>query len=140
MADRAAEGVDRLLATVSAWARLEPNVRGVALVGSHARGRARPGSDVDLVILTQKPEGLAREPSWLHAFGQATSVSQEDWGRVTSLRARYRGGLEVEFGLTDPSWAAVPVDEGTRRVVGDGIRVVYDPDGAFARLLAALAS
>src|SRR3954471_5636554 len=34
----------------------DPTVRGVILFGSHARGNARPGSDVDLVILVERDQ------------------------------------------------------------------------------------
>jgi len=34
--------------------------------------------------------------------------------------------------------ATLPVDVGTRRVVTDGIRVVFDPDGVLAQLVAAV--
>lgn len=132
------EPVERLLDAVAAWARGVAAVRGVALVGSHARGAARPDSDVDLVILARRTGPLVRDRSWLGAFGEVASVTEEDWGRVTSLRVVYDDGIEVEFGLTDPGWVDVPIDEGTRRVATDGIRVLYDPDGSFAQLLLAL--
>jgi hypothetical protein len=43
----------------------------------------------------------------------------------------------VEFGLTTPSWAALPLDAGTARVLIDGCRVVTD-DGVIAAALASL--
>ncbi len=39
------------------WTRGGADVVGGALVGSHARGEARPDSDVDLMIVTTSPEG-----------------------------------------------------------------------------------
>ncbi len=128
-----------LLEAVVGWAREDPAVRGVALVGSHAREAARPESDVDLVVLARRPEELVRDPAWVARFGEVGSIAEEDWGRVTSLRVFYRDGPEVEFGLTDPGWADAPPDEGTRRVVMDGLRLLYDPDGCYARLLLAVA-
>jgi hypothetical protein len=50
----------------------------------------------------------------------------EDYGKVTSLRLWYRNGPEVEFGLTTPDWAAPPLDEGTRRVITDGMVVLQE--------------
>ena len=39
------------------------------------------------------------------------------------------------MGIASPSWASTdPVDEGTRRVVEDGMRIVYDPDRLLVRL------
>jgi hypothetical protein len=38
-------------------------------------------------------------------------------------------------GITALAWASTdPVDEGTRRVVTDGLRVLYDPEDIFAGL------
>jgi predicted nucleotidyltransferase len=127
--------IESLLRDVRAWASSESLVEAVALVGSHARGDARPDSDVDLVLLSSEPEALLREREWLTRFGVVESVVSEDWGRVTSLRVFYANGVEVEFGVAGPDWAADP-DEGTRRVVEDGFAVVWDPRGLLAPLRA----
>ena len=39
----------------TAWAASQPDIVAVGLAGSHARGAARPDSDVDLVILSTDP-------------------------------------------------------------------------------------
>jgi hypothetical protein len=52
-------------------------------------------------------------------------------------RVRLRSGLIVEFGLSTPSWAGVPLDEGTARVLSDGCRIVVD-DGTMAAALASI--
>lgn len=51
------------------------------------------------------------------------------------MRAFYDSGLEVEYGFATPDWAALPLDAGTRRAVADGVKVLYDPEGIFARML-----
>jgi hypothetical protein len=123
---------------VRRWAASVPAVRAVALAGSHASGRARPDSDVDLVVLCDDPGRLVADRTWLGVFGEAAAVSVEDWGAITSLRVRYAGGLEVEWGLGRPSWAATaPLDAGTAGVVAGGFRPLYDPEGLLAALLAA---
>ncbi len=119
---------------VVVWAEAEGGVAGVALVGSHARGEARPDSDVDLMLLAPNPQHFTENPVWLLRFGSVASCDTEDWGPVTSLRVFYEAGLEVEYGFATPAWAALPVDAGTRRVVSDGMRVLYDPDGIFGAL------
>jgi Nucleotidyltransferase domain len=53
--------VERLLERAVAWARRQPDIRGLALVGSWARGNARADSDVDLVVLTTGTHGVVRE-------------------------------------------------------------------------------
>jgi predicted nucleotidyltransferase len=128
--------VNALLSEIVRWAEAVP-VLGVALVGSHARGEARPDSDVDLVILVEDV-GSMLAGSWVVAFGVVASTRIEDYGALTSLRVVYADGLEVEFGFARPSWADVPLDEGTRSVLADGVRVLYDPDDLFARAMAAL--
>lgn len=128
------ENLDRFLGAFTAWVRQNAAVFGAAVVGSHARGTARADSDLDLVILCQDPGILLDDDSWLQTWGQTTSTSVEDYGALTSLRAFYRDGLEVEFGLTTAHWAAIPVDPGTREVVSGGMKILYDPKGLFEKL------
>jgi hypothetical protein len=118
------------------WANQRPDVVGAALVGSHARGDARPGSDVDLIVLTPAPDAYVDDHEWVRAFGTVESIDTQRWGAVTSLKVRYARGPEVELGITTPAWASTdPVDPGTARVVRDGFRVLFDPTGALGRLV-----
>ena len=66
---------------------------------------------------------------WPQMFGEIESRFTEEYGAVRSLRVLYRGGMEVEFGLARPSWAEVPLDAGTRLVLGGGARILHDPKG-----------
>ncbi len=132
--------VTEFLSDVVAWARDSDDVLAVALVGSQARGAARADSDVDLVILLGDRQRYLEDAGWTGQFGTALSLAREDSGAVQSLRVRYADGLEVEFGLASGEWAATePVDEGTRRVAADGLRILFDPHGRLARLMAAIA-
>lgn len=126
--------IAKFLQSAVAWAENESGIVAIALVGSHARSEARLDSDVDLMVLAPDPSAYLENPTWLELFGVVASRETEDWGAVTSLRAFYEGGLEVEFGLSTPAWADIPVDAGTRRVVSDGIRVLYDPGGILSAL------
>lgn len=112
----------------------------VALVGSWASGRARPDSDVDLVLLTDQPETLLRDDSWHGAFGREVRlIRAEDFGALQERRLRLATGLEVEVCIGHSTWAACsPVDAGTRRVVSDGIHVLWDPEGRLAALVEAV--
>ena len=116
------------------WAEKRRDISAVCIVGSYARGTARPDSDIDAVILCDDPKKLLSEKAWLEGFGQIARTEHEDWGALQSLRTYYQDGLEIEFGLALPSWAAIPVDSGTREVVLDGMRILYDPSGLLRAL------
>ena len=112
---------------VTMWADENPYVVGLALAGSHARGAGRIDSDIDLVVLCLDPSALLDRYDWIDRFGEVLNVGTEDYGAVRSLRVFYKDGLEVEFGINDPTWVSVPLDSGTHIVISDGIRVLYDP-------------
>ncbi len=123
------------LNSVTEWAQNQPAIYGVALVGSHARGEARLDSDIDLVLLCADSQVFLSNTSWIERFGDVELCQMEDWGMVTSLRVHYQNGLEVEFGMTTPAWAELPVDSGTKSVVMNGMRILMDRDGMLGRLL-----
>jgi hypothetical protein len=109
----------------------------VALVGSHARGEATSGSDVDLVVLLDEPGPLLASDDWVGLFGEgAVLVRSESFGVVEERRLRRPDGLVVEVCVGVPAWAAVdPVDPGTASVAAAGLRVLWDPHGLLHRLL-----
>lgn len=117
------------------WAPGQPELTAVALVGSQARGAARPDSEVDLVMLVREPRIYLNDPDWVNEFGSPVRLQTEDYGKLTSLRVWYTDGLEVEFGLTKPAWGGEPLDEGDARVIRVGIKVLYDRDGRFSATL-----
>lgn len=117
------------LSRTTQWAEEHPDIVGLALVGSNARNAAGPDSDIDLSILCKDPDGLLLITRWITLFGQAREIYLEDYGPTRSLRVFYKDGLEVEFGIADPSWVSLPLDPGTRGVLADGARVLYDPLG-----------
>ena len=132
--------VSAFLEAFSQWARSQPDIEAVALVGSHARDKATESSDVDLVILTPNVDRYLRDRSWVSVFGQSSERREEYYGRVTSVRVFYESGLEVEYGFTTPDWADTPLDEGTFSVVTDGMKVLHDPQGIIARMQREIAS
>lgn len=129
---------ETMLDSLTTWAARDDRVLALALVGSHARGEARPDSDLDLIVISGVPDDLLGDPSWTAVFGAVESSAHEDYGLVTSVRVRYEGGEEVEFGITTPEWTALPLDPGTRRVLEDGARVLYDEEGLLTRAIDAL--
>lgn len=110
------------------WASTQADILSVALVGSYARNAAREDSDVDLVIITDDPQKHLTQTEWIANFGMVAKQQIEDYGMLTSLRVWYESGLEVEYGFTRREWARLPLDQGTQRVIDDGIRVLFERD------------
>ena len=132
-----AHGAPPVLEHLARWAQRRPDVRALALVGSWARGTPREDSDVDVVLLTDVPGRYVDRDDWLPDAGGVRIVRTRRWGAITERRFALPSGLEVELGIGTPAWASVdPLDAGTRRVVSDGMRVLHDPDGLLALLVA----
>ena len=129
--------VRELLGRVGALAARRPDVVAVTLVGSWARGRPRMGSDVDLVVLTTDKQTYLREESWMAELGGTRIIRTRDWGPLyTERRFVLPSGLEVEFGVAPPAWAAT--DPNTGEEIGNGgLRALYDPEGLLSRLIEA---
>lgn len=120
---------------VRVWATERPDVAAVGLAGSWARDEARTSSDVDLVILTPDLRHYGENEAWARELGGTGITETRAWGPLTERRFSLASGLEVDAGFAPPSWAGTdPLDPGTRGVVGDGFRVVYDPEGLLSRL------
>ena len=123
--------LQNIIEALRQWAQKETSIESVILVGSWARGTNRPDSDMDLCILTARREGLLAENHFPSLFGKVRRQQTEYYGACTSVRVWYEGGAEIEFGLVEPDWIALPLDEGTRRVLSDGYCVLYDRAGYF---------
>jgi len=117
------------------WAMQKPNVTGIFLVGSYARGDASPESDVDLVILTSRPDAFLSNTSWVGNFGSPSSVVTEDWGKVQSIRVHYVDGPEVEYGITTSDWATHPIPQSTQNVLADGMKLLFDRTGELEKAI-----
>ena len=129
------ENVREFLTTFVGWAAVRPDIHAIALVGSYARGTASDTSDVDLIIITDDPEAYLGDPSWSDTFGAVIRFEREAYGKVTSLRAWYGNGLEVEYGFTDLMWVEEPLDEGTRQVISTGLQVLFEREGSLTNRL-----
>jgi hypothetical protein len=120
--------IEPFLETFNHWAANHADNVATVLVGSYARGAAHAESDVDLMIVTETPQVYLQDNTWLETFGQITQMSDEDWGLVKTKRVFYADGLEVEFNITTAEWVNIdPIDDGTHRVITDGVRILSDP-------------
>ena len=123
-----------LIEALKQWAEETDSIRCILLAGSWARGTQKPDSDIDLCILTEEKEKFLEEKTFPGYFGTVLQMQREEYGACTSLRVWYENGMEVEFGLMKLSWAALPLDAGTRRVLEDGYQVIADKDGVIERV------
>lgn len=123
-----------LVQYINKWAEEHESLLGAAVVGSYARGEQHSGSYIDVMLLCHQPRQLVADHAWLAGFGTVQRAVVEQWGVVQTIRAFFSSGLEVEFNFCTPSWAKIPVDPGTYRVVSDGMVVFYDPVGQLVQL------
>lgn len=116
------------------WATTEQAIDALALAGSYAHGTAHSQSDVDLQFLTQHRQAYFKCTAWIEQFGDIASLEIEDWGAVKTLRVCYRADFhcEFEFNFAELSWASVPLDLGTARVITDGMKILLDKSDLLA--------
>jgi hypothetical protein len=127
---------DELIDKVTSWSKRDDRVIAAGVCGSHARGAARPDSDIDFCILTPDPGSLLEDRTWIHEFGADAEVPgpTEDYNLVQSIRVFY-GATEAEFGVTEQAWAQLPMDPETAGVINNGLRILYDPEGLLDRAI-----
>ncbi len=104
--------IDRFLA----WARPQPDVRAVMVVGSRARTDhpADAFSDLDLVVVTTDPDRYLSQTDWLESLGTPwlTFLERQAVGEGLERRVLFEGALDVDF---------VPLaNEAVRRMVLEG--------------------
>ncbi len=118
---------------VTLWAADQPDVLGLALVGSYAKGTATEDSDIDLVLISRNPDRFLDDEGWVTRFGELEKCQLEYYGLLTSLRVWFAEGCEIEFGITDEGWVADPLDSGTRQVIQDGMRILFERENILSR-------
>lgn len=133
--------VQHLIDDLAVWARKRSDLRGIALVGSWARGSARMDSDVDVILLTDEAAEYIEKEQWARELGVKAIINTRKWGVLTERRLALPDGLEVEVGVVSPSWArTAPLDKGTAQVVAGGLIPLHDPEGLLTGLLRAVAA
>ena len=133
---------EHIVQIIADWAKAQPTIQAVALVGSHARGSAGADSDIDLVLIVTDPRAFRDETAWLDTIGwnamgaRPQRWQDEDYGALWSRRLWLETNHgEIEFGFASPSWDDVnPLDPGTRSVIADGCRILHDPRKILSRL------
>lgn len=133
--------LEQILSLIGDFAAADPMILAVGLCGSWARGTAREDSDIDLsIIVTDKMHYKATE--WLSRIpfekinDKIVSFQDKEYGNVWSRHVLLKSNAKIEFSFADTSWADIePLDAGTRQVVSDGYRILFDPHQILSRLL-----
>lgn len=120
--------IEKFLEEFAKWTEEQPEMQAVALVGSYANHTATDRSDVDLIILADEPNHFLQNTEWIGQFGVVEKQQLEDYDRVTSIRVWYQDGHEIEYGISSLDWATAPLDAGSRKVIADGLRILFDRD------------
>ena len=105
-----AEYPARILEVIIEWAKVHQDIRGVALVGSHARGTARLDSDIDLMVLAVNTEAFRSDGSWIEAIdwsGARVKVANwRDEDAPVSTRNLMGAPLTIAVSATRPRGSA----------------------------------
>jgi uncharacterized protein len=130
---------------VADWAVDREDVRAMALIGSWARGDPHQGSDIDLLLLSDRAIEYRLHREWLTEIFREGAVyrilSTEDasYGVVWSRHLKLTPAGNAELTFAQCSWAGTnPVEPGTRSVVKDAFEIIFDKDGTLARLVNAV--
>ena len=105
----------------------------ILLVGSYARNMQNEKSDIDLVIISDQWKQFLVNKKWLSYYGAPLTTNIEYYGLITSLRVKYEQ-YEIEFGLGSTEWISVPIDNGTKKVLQDGYKILYERDNSLLQI------
>lgn len=119
---------------VAEWAKQDKYIISVLLVGSYAHGTNTVNSDIDLVIVSTNKLNMLNNTNFIEQFGSVISKQIEYYGNCTSIRVWFTNGLEVEFGIVEPSWLDLPLDKGTKKVLDDGYKIIIDKQDLLKKL------
>jgi uncharacterized protein len=135
--------VDSIVRAVAGWAFHHEDIHAMALIGSWARGDAHQASDIDLLLLSDSAHEYRRCQEWIteidfdSAGYRVASWEDASYGLVWSYHIELLPPGKVELTFAPCSWARThTVDVGTRRVVKDAFRIIFDKDEMLAKLVA----
>ena len=131
--------LDRFLA----WARPQPDVRAVMVVGSRARTDhpADAFSDLDLVVVTTDPDRYLSGTDWLEPLGTPwlTFLERQAVGEGLERRVLFEGALDVDFVPLPNEAVREMALEGwppeIAAVLRRGFRLVLDKDDLLSRTI-----
>jgi hypothetical protein len=140
-----AADVDAIVNAVADWGLEREDTRAMALVGSWARGNPHRASDIDLLLISDRADEYRLGREWLaeidfeSAGYRIASSADASYGAVWSRHIALLPTGKVELTFAPRFWARTDiVDAGTRSVVSDAFRIIFDKDAILAGLVAAV--
>jgi aminoglycoside 6-adenylyltransferase len=138
--------MDVLLERAVEWARAQPDIRALAVIGSRARAE-RPAdqwSDLDLWIVATDPQPYVSSTDWLAQFGPhwVTFIEHAPHAETVERRVLFKDALDVDFAFDRLESVKRSLATGLSQLDLDllrrGARVLVDKDGLLARMAAKL--
>ncbi|MFV0298124.1 MAG: hypothetical protein ACK5JT_18630 [Hyphomicrobiaceae bacterium] len=137
---------EKILQAMKNWSCGNRHIRGMAVVGSwDDEDRAHAEAHLDMVFVVEEPDRFRSCELWMREIDwNAAALGEGRWsdcdaGCGCARHLSFDDGTRVEVSFVPRSWAEVdPIDAATRRIAGNGMRVVHDPDGLLGRLITVL--
>jgi len=168
--NNAKPSMEQLEQRFAAWAQTQPDIRAAMVVGSRARADhpADEWSDLDIMVITTRPERLLGSSDWLKSIGEywLTFLEPTPTGGRMERRVLFEGALDVDFAVIPhgrvrqaarflpllrrfpllfrllPKGMAQRIREDladAANIFGRGLRVLVDKEGLAAKLPQVLA-
>lgn len=136
--------LNELINLIVDFAESRHDILAVGLCGSWARGEAGPDSDIDFSIIVENKLKF-KSMDWIEALpfskiqDSMKSFRDEIYGVTWSRHVFLESGIEIEFGFANKSRTDIDnLDEGTRKVVSDGYKILYDPNSILSVLVSSV--
>lgn len=131
--ERSPTHAESLLDRIVAWAKAEPNVRALVLVGSRAGDEPPDGlADIDLRVYAKTTEPYTGDDEWLSELAPVWLCVRDEYRHadlvVPTRLVLFEGGIKVDFALYPAAALADHEDGGepASRVLVDKDRVAPD--------------
>lgn len=131
---------DAFTARLLDWAAARPDITAVLRTGSRARrdGTVDALSDHDIELYSTAPERYESGEEWLGELGAvAVAVDLEGPWENPACLVFFEGGLKADFQVVPADRLRALADDGLDELHERGYEVLFDRDGAAARLPAA---
>lgn len=116
------------------WAAEQPQIAGIALVGSCADDDNEEESDLNFLIISDKKNKTLDAILQQFRFDFMEQATKEEWGLLVTLRIVYANGIEAEYGIADEGWLNEPLDQGMSDAVMKGFKVIWEREELFDQI------